>query len=108
MDFTKVLSFQQGCDYLGYKKSYVYKMTMRGILPFSKPNGKKIYFDRDELESWMLRNSNSGLETGANKNKTGKGDEIEDLVFSSVLKAVKLTKLSENTIPETTNELVNG
>ena len=54
---NKVLSFEQGCDYLGYKKSYVYKMTMGGILPFSKPNGKKIFFDREKLEAWMLSNA---------------------------------------------------
>ena len=54
---NKVLSFEQGCEYLGYKKSYAYKLTSAGILPFSKPNGKKIFFDREKLESWMLSNS---------------------------------------------------
>jgi excisionase family DNA binding protein len=60
MDFqkNKVLSFEQGCEYLGYKRSYVYKMTASGILPFSKPNNKKIFFDREKLEEWMLSNSN--------------------------------------------------
>jgi excisionase family DNA binding protein len=53
----KVLSFDEGCAYLGYKKSYVYKMTSSGILPFSKPNGKKIFFEREKLESWMLSNA---------------------------------------------------
>ena len=58
MEFSnnKVLSFEQGCEYLGYKKSYVYKMTASGILPFSKPNGKKIFFEREKLEAWMLGN----------------------------------------------------
>ncbi len=59
MDFqnNKVLSFEQGCEYLGYKKSYVYKMTASGILPISKPNGKKIFFEREKLEAWMLGNA---------------------------------------------------
>lgn len=58
MDFQnkKVLSFEEGCKYLGYSKSYIYKMTSSGILPFSKPNGKKIFFDREKLETWMLGN----------------------------------------------------
>ncbi len=62
MDFTqnKVLTFEQGCQYLGYKKSYVYKMTASGILPYSKPNGKSIFFNRELLENWMLSNPNSG------------------------------------------------
>ena len=61
MDFTqnKVLTLDQGCEYLGYAKSTIYKMTSAGILPFSKPNGKKIFFDREKLEAWMLSNANS-------------------------------------------------
>lgn len=53
---NKVLTFEQGCQYLGYAKSYVYKLTSAGILPFSKPHGKKIFFDREKLEEWMLSN----------------------------------------------------
>ena len=61
MDFTqnRVLTFEQGCKYLGYAKSYVYKLTSGGILPYSKPNGKTIFFDRVRLEAWMLSNSNT-------------------------------------------------
>jgi excisionase family DNA binding protein len=54
----RVLSFSEGCDYLGFKKSYVYKLISAGKIPYSKPNGKKIYFDRLKLEEWMLSNSN--------------------------------------------------
>jgi len=56
---NKVLTFEQGCQYLGYKKSYVYKLTSAGILPYSKPNGKSIFFDREKLEAWMLSNAKS-------------------------------------------------
>lgn len=64
MDFSnnKVLTFEQGCQYLGYAKSCVYKMTASGILPFSKPNNKKIFFEREKLEAWMLSNANSSHE----------------------------------------------
>lgn len=62
MEQNKVLSFEQGCEYLGYKKSYVYKMTASGILPFSKPNGKKIFFEREKLEAWMLSNASKSHE----------------------------------------------
>jgi excisionase family DNA binding protein len=53
----KVMTLQQACDYLGFKKSYVYKLCSAGILPFSKPNGKCIFFEREKLESWMLQNA---------------------------------------------------
>ena len=58
---NRVLTFEQGCQYLGYAKSYVYKLTSAGILPYSKPNGKSIFFDREKLEEWMLTNANSSL-----------------------------------------------
>lgn len=57
----KILTFAEGCEYIGYKKSYVYKMTAKGILPFSKPNGKKIFFDREKLDQWMLGNASKSL-----------------------------------------------
>jgi excisionase family DNA binding protein len=53
----RILSLNEACEYLGYKRSYVYKMLSNGILPYSKPNNKKIYFDRAKLESWMLSNA---------------------------------------------------
>lgn len=61
MDFTqnRVLTFEQGCQYLGYAKSYVYKLTSAGILPYSKPNNKSIFFEREKLEDWMLSNASS-------------------------------------------------
>lgn len=60
LENKKVLTFNEGCELLGYAKSYVYKMTAKGILPFSKPNNKKIFFSRELLEKWMLSNANIG------------------------------------------------
>lgn len=57
----RVLNLDEACLYLGYKKSYVYQLTSAGVLPFSKPNGKRIYFDRNLLEEWMLSNANPSL-----------------------------------------------
>ncbi|MGN6248949.1 MAG: helix-turn-helix transcriptional regulator [Ginsengibacter sp.] len=59
---NRVLTFEQGCEYLGYKKSYVYKLTSAGILPYSKPNGKSIFFERKKLEAWMLSNASKSHE----------------------------------------------
>ena len=33
-----------------------YKMTHSRKIPFYKPNGKQIYFDRSEIENWMKQN----------------------------------------------------
>ena len=56
-----ILTFEEGCDYLGYKKSYVYKLTSAKIIPHSKPNGKKIFFDKAKLEEWMLSNPSTSF-----------------------------------------------
>jgi len=56
-----VLTFEEGCKYLGFKKSYVYKLTSAKIIPHSKPNGKTIFFERKSLENWMLSNPSSSL-----------------------------------------------
>ncbi|HOY32617.1 MAG TPA: helix-turn-helix domain-containing protein [Bacteroidales bacterium] len=51
-----VLTFDEACDYSGKKKSFMYKLTASGKVPHYKPDGKMIYFDRAELEKWLLRN----------------------------------------------------
>lgn len=51
-----VLTFEQARQYLGTSKSHLYKLTSQKQIPHYKPEGKKLYFARAELEQWMLRN----------------------------------------------------
>ncbi len=51
-----VLTFAEAVMFTGLAKSYLYKLTASGKIPYYKPSGKLIYFDRSELERWMLRN----------------------------------------------------
>lgn len=51
-----VLTFDEAVMFTGLAKSYLYKLTASGKIPHYKPSGKLIYFDRAELEKWMLRN----------------------------------------------------
>lgn len=51
-----VLNFNETCDYLELSQSHLYKLTSTGAIPHYKPNGKKIYFNRTELDTWLLRN----------------------------------------------------
>ena len=51
-----VLNFNEGVAFTGLSKSYLYKLTSTGGIPCYKPNHKLIYFKKDELESWLLRN----------------------------------------------------
>ena len=51
-----VLSADEAAAYLNVSKSYLYKLTIARKIPFSKPLGKMCYFDRLELEAWLLSN----------------------------------------------------
>jgi len=48
-----ILSLQEAAEYLQTSKAQLYKLTSERTIPFYKPNGKKIYFKRDELDEWI-------------------------------------------------------
>lgn len=50
------MSFESACTHLNISKSYLYKLTCKNKIPFYKPNGKKIYFEKAELNKWLLKN----------------------------------------------------
>jgi len=50
------LNLCEAAQFLSMSKSSIYKLTSGKILPFYKPNGKKIYFNRLELEKWLRHN----------------------------------------------------
>lgn len=51
-----VLNFDEVSEFTGLSKSHLYKLTSAGRIPHYKPNGKYIFFDRVEIEKWLLRN----------------------------------------------------
>jgi excisionase family DNA binding protein len=51
-----VLNFDELADFTGLSKSYLYKLTSSGGIPCFKPKGKQIYFNRQEIEEWLLQN----------------------------------------------------
>jgi excisionase family DNA binding protein len=51
-----VLNFNEACEYLEISHSHLYKLTSSDTIPHYKPNGKKIYFNRAEVDTWLLRN----------------------------------------------------
>ena len=58
----QVLNFNETCKYLELSQSHLYKLTSTGAIPHYKPNGKKIYFQRQELDQWLLRNRMDSLD----------------------------------------------
>lgn len=51
-----VLTSQEAAAYLGISLSKLYKLTCAKEIPHYKPNGKLNYFERAEIEAWVLRN----------------------------------------------------
>ena len=52
----EVLNMVEASKYLELSVSHLYKLTSAGTIPYYKPNGKKLYFKRTELDAWLLRN----------------------------------------------------
>lgn len=51
-----VLNFDEVAAYTGLSKSYLYKLTFSGGIPCYKPQGKQLYFSKDEIDKWLLQN----------------------------------------------------
>lgn len=58
----KVLNMEEASKYLGLSVSHLYKLTSSDSIPYYKPNGKKLYFNRQELDAWLLRNRSTTKE----------------------------------------------
>jgi excisionase family DNA binding protein len=68
--FTNKLIFniEEIAQYTGLSKLYIYKLTSKNSIPHYKPNGKNIYFKKEEIDNWLLRNrqaTNEELESEA-------------------------------------------
>ena len=71
----KVLSFDEASVYTGLSKSHLYKLTSTGGIPCYKPTGKKLYFEKNELDEWLLRN------------KKLSQDEINDMAENHLMRS---------------------
>lgn len=56
------LTLQEACNYLDLSSSTLYKLTSKNKIPHLKPNGKKIYFRKSDLNDWLFRNRVSTAE----------------------------------------------
>lgn len=56
-----VLNFDEVAAYTGLSKSYLYKLTCSGGIPCYKPQGKHIYFNKPEIDKWLLQNRKATL-----------------------------------------------
>lgn len=57
-----VLNFNEACLYLDISPSHLYKLTSARQIPHFCPQGKKLYFKREELDQWLQRNRQNTLQ----------------------------------------------
>ncbi|MCB0262842.1 MAG: helix-turn-helix domain-containing protein [Calditrichaeota bacterium] len=52
------LDIEAASEYLGISKNTLYGYTSKGIIPYHKPQGRKIYFNVDDLNRFALDKAN--------------------------------------------------
>lgn len=55
----EVLTLNETSRYTGLSKSYLYKLTSSNNIPYYRPNGKQIFFSKEEINLWLLQNRNA-------------------------------------------------
>lgn len=63
----RILTLEEVSEYTGMSKSYLYKLTSSQRIPHYKPIGKLIYFEKEELDAWLLQNRVSTSDEIENK-----------------------------------------
>lgn len=66
-----VINFKEAIELLGISKSTLYKLTHKKEIPYYKPNGKLIFFKREELMAWVFSTRVSSVR-----------EELEDFINS--------------------------
>jgi excisionase family DNA binding protein len=55
----EILTVEEAAKFMGIARSSLYKMTSDQLIPFYRPNGKMIYFEKSEILAWIRRNRQS-------------------------------------------------
>ena len=58
----EVLTVEEAAKFMGMARSSLYKMPSDQTIPFYRPNGKMIFFEKTDLLSWIRKNRVSSRE----------------------------------------------
>lgn len=58
-----VLNFEEACTNLSISQCHFYRLKAHRLIPHFCPQGKKLYFKRDEIDTWLLGNRRSSAAT---------------------------------------------
>lgn len=54
----QILNVDDLINYTGYTRSTIYKLVHKNIISYYKPNGKTLFFNKKEIDHWLLQNRN--------------------------------------------------
>ena len=57
-----MLTMREAAMFTGMSKNTLYKLIQADKIKHYRPNGKLVYFRRDELEAWLMKNPSGGDE----------------------------------------------
>ena len=66
---NEFINADEAAIYLRLKKSYLYNLVYKNKIPFYKPSGKKLYFNKAELSQWITKSRLDTLEEFAQKHE---------------------------------------
>jgi excisionase family DNA binding protein len=75
----EVLNLNEAGAYLSISASHMYKLTSQKQIPHFCPQGKRLYFKREELDLWLLRNRQDST------------DEIETIAANYLFKHKRIS-----------------
>lgn len=55
-----MLTMREAAMFTGLSKHTLYKLIQANKIKHYKPGGKLVYFRRDELEAWLMKNPSGG------------------------------------------------
>ncbi|SHI74351.1 helix-turn-helix transcriptional regulator [Algibacter luteus] len=58
-----ILNLIQASNFTGYSKSHLYKLTHYKKIRHYKPNGKNIFFLKEDLENFLLQGKKEAVPT---------------------------------------------
>ena len=62
VDSTKqIFNVDDLINYTGFTRSYIYKLVHKNVIPYSKPNGKILFFSKSEIDAWLLQNKSQSV-----------------------------------------------
>ncbi|MBC2838863.1 AlpA family transcriptional regulator [Robiginitalea sp. SC105] len=57
----EILNLEEAAKYTGYSKSHLYKLTHYRKIDHYKPNGKTVFFKKEDLNAYLLQGKREAI-----------------------------------------------